>query len=293
MKKFNIYSFIFLLIIFSNSNFAQISNPSFEEWETVPFLNPTNWITYNFLSPSVLQSNDAQHGNYSARLEITELLGERFEPILQNFGFEQQINSRYSNLKLYYKSDFKNLASLGVYVTTWDTNMTSQQLLPSGFGEAEVTTSASNWTMLELPIEYYSTENTPKYLSIVFTLSDTSASVDLGSVGAFAQIDNITLDQITDVVKIDNVPQTFKLNQNYPNPFNPSTTFEYSIAKPSYVSLKVYDIIGNEVSELVNENQTAGTYRYTFDGRDLSSGAYFVKLNAGNYSFVRKIMLLK
>ncbi|MBK7629181.1 MAG: T9SS type A sorting domain-containing protein [Ignavibacteriales bacterium] len=94
--------------------------------------------------------------------------------------------------------------------------------------------------------------------------------------------------------------QTFKLEQNYPNPFNPSTKIRYSIPSVSSakvgslnVTLKVYDVLGNEVATLVNENQSAGNYEINFDAKILSSGIYFYKLQAGNFSQSIKMILLK
>jgi hypothetical protein len=97
----------------------------------------------------------------------------------------------------------------------------------------------------------------------------------------------------TDVEQISGLPQDFSLSQNYPNPFNPSTKIEYSIPEASFVQLKVYDILGNEVAELVNEEQSAGTYRVDFSGVDLASGMYIAKLQAGSYYKTIKMSLLK
>ncbi len=88
-------------------------------------------------------------------------------------------------------------------------------------------------------------------------------------------------------------PITFKLEKNYPNPFNPSTTISYQLPKAAYVTLKVYDVLGKEVEELVNENKSAGIYNVTFNADDLPSGLYFYKIEAGKYSAVRKMMLMK
>jgi Secretion system C-terminal sorting domain len=89
------------------------------------------------------------------------------------------------------------------------------------------------------------------------------------------------------------IPTIYKLSQNYPNPFNPSTTIEYSIPKTSFVSLKIYDILGTEVATLVNEEKPAGNYQVSFDASSLSSGVYFYRLPAGSFVETKKMILLK
>ena len=91
----------------------------------------------------------------------------------------------------------------------------------------------------------------------------------------------------------NNVPASFSLLQNYPNPFNPSTNIKYQISYNSLVTLKIYDILGKELSTLVNEKQSPGIYDITFDGSKLASGIYFYKLTAGNFTDIKKMTLLK
>ncbi len=103
-----------------------------------------------------------------------------------------------------------------------------------------------------------------------------------------------TIEPVTDVEDISSeIPNTYILMQNYPNPFNPSTNIEYSIPEASFVQLKVYDILGNEVAELVNEEQSAGTYRADFNAENLASGFYVAQLRAGNFSKTIKMTLLR
>ncbi|MCS7053313.1 MAG: T9SS type A sorting domain-containing protein [Ignavibacterium sp.] len=91
----------------------------------------------------------------------------------------------------------------------------------------------------------------------------------------------------------DNIPTQFTLKQNYPNPFNPETIIEFSIPQSAYVTLKVYDSVGNEVAELFNGERGAGNYKVNFDGKNLSSGVYYVKMTAGNYSKTIKMVLMR
>ncbi len=88
-------------------------------------------------------------------------------------------------------------------------------------------------------------------------------------------------------------PAGFRLEQNYPNPFNPSTSISYQLAAPGMVSLKVYDILGNLVTTLVNEDKPAGDHTVRFEGYNLSSGVYFYQLRAGNQAKTGRMLLVK
>ncbi len=89
------------------------------------------------------------------------------------------------------------------------------------------------------------------------------------------------------------IPAKFQLVQNYPNPFNPSTTIEYSIPNSSFVNVKIFNVLGQEVETLVQEMQTAGRYTLRFDASRLTSGVYFYRVQAGEFSQTKKMMLLK
>jgi hypothetical protein len=90
-----------------------------------------------------------------------------------------------------------------------------------------------------------------------------------------------------------NVPGQFALAQNYPNPFNPSSTIEYTIMKGSQVTLKVYNMLGQEVSTLVSERLAPGRYTSRFDGSKLASGVYFYRLTAGTFVQTKQMVLIK
>lgn len=99
-------------------------------------------------------------------------------------------------------------------------------------------------------------------------------------------------------VEVDLTPKEFVLYQNYPNPFNPSTSIQYAISNRQLVTLKVYDILGNEVVTLVNEEKQPGVYEVEFnshsdEGQNLSSGIYFYQLNAGSFIQAKKMILIK
>ena len=89
------------------------------------------------------------------------------------------------------------------------------------------------------------------------------------------------------------IPDHYSLSDNYPNPFNPTTTISYSIPNDEKVVLKVYDIIGSEITTLVNEEKAAGKYEVNFDASSLSSGVYIYKIQAGNFINSKKMILIK
>lgn len=104
------------------------------------------------------------------------------------------------------------------------------------------------------------------------------------------EIDNVTV-SLSDVG--NSMPQEFYLAQNYPNPFNPTTTFEFALPTAQHVTLTVYNVLGQNVSTLVDENMNAGVHQITWDASDVSSGVYFYRLNANDKTETRKMMLLK
>jgi subtilisin family serine protease len=89
------------------------------------------------------------------------------------------------------------------------------------------------------------------------------------------------------------IPVKFNLSQNYPNPFNPSTRIKFALPKSEFVNIKIYDILGKEISTLVNENLTAGYYEVEFNANNLSSGMYFYKFESSTFTDVKRMVLIK
>lgn len=99
---------------------------------------------------------------------------------------------------------------------------------------------------------------------------------------------------LTGVTTIENgIPNKYSLNQNYPNPFNPLTTISFGIPVRGLVTLKVYDILGKEIADLLNDEKQAGTYKINFEASNLPSGIYFYKIEVNGFNEVRKMILLK
>jgi len=98
----------------------------------------------------------------------------------------------------------------------------------------------------------------------------------------------------TEAAQRDNsIPAKFSLDQNYPNPFNPSTIIQFSIGKAGAVTLKIYNVLGQQIETLLDEWREPGSYRVTFDASKLSGGAYFYRLSTGDYQAEKMMLLLR
>jgi len=98
----------------------------------------------------------------------------------------------------------------------------------------------------------------------------------------------------TEIIEEENlIPTKYALKQNYPNPFNPSTTIEFSIPKTGFVTLKIYNLLGQDVATLVSDKLAPDNYKYNWDASNFSSGVYFFKINAGKFQKVQKMILLR
>ncbi len=125
-------------------------------------------------------------------------------------------------------------------------------------------------------------------------------NTDISGSGSFTIPD--ALDQIkvivnynnaTDIEEETNLINDYALYQNYPNPFNPSTKIQYSISSNQIVQIKIYDVLGKEITTLVNKEQSAGTYEVNFDGKGITSGIYFYSIKAGDFTETKSMILMK
>jgi len=187
----------------------------------------------------------------------------------------------------------------------WDSN---DQCKPAFFAVADV---GANYDMLDSLIRYADSLHQKDYsaaswahldtvLSTAVTARDqnysASFSADTVMWNAFFSLqDAILALSAPTAVKANrsDVPAEFGLGQNYPNPFNPSTVISYQLPVSSFVTFKVYDVVGREVRTLVSGWKNAGAYSVRFDASGLPSGVYFYRLQAGDFSNVRKLVLLK
>lgn len=127
--------------------------------------------------------------------------------------------------------------------------------------------------------------------SWILAIND-NATADQGTLRAWCLV--LTYQTLTGITQTVEIPNTFSLKQNYPNPFNPVTNIKFGIPKTSAVTLKIYDVVGREVAVLVNnELKQPGMYNIDFNASNLASGIYFYRIVAGDFSEVKKMMLIK
>jgi len=124
------------------------------------------------------------------------------------------------------------------------------------------------------------------------TSSNQNGSSNPSAIGSFK------INNITDVLKEEVIPTAFELSQNYPNPFNPTTKIAFALPQNSFVSLKIYDMLGREIKSLLNSEMLAGNHSIDWNGEDnngfkVASGAYIYKITAGNFMAVKKMVLIK
>ena len=172
---------------------------------------------------------------------------------------------------------------------TWIDNSTNE----TGFeierknGDANSANTFSFVATVAADLNTYSDQNVTAGSTYTYRVR----AVNLNSESGYSN--TATVSTVTAVDKSEQIPTEFKLDQNYPNPFNPVTLISYSIPEISFVQLRVYDLLGNVITTLVNENQGAGIYKVTFDGSNLTSGIYFYQLITPKYSSTKKLMLVK
>jgi hypothetical protein len=127
-----------------------------------------------------------------------------------------------------------------------------------------------------------------------------SGVVKISDVPFLQRITNVKTEQLSGIITTDqSAPELFSLEQNYPNPFNPLTTIHYTLSTPALVSLKVYNVLGQEVATLIHSREMdEGMYEVQFDASGLTSGVYFYRIDVAqngisSYTATRKLLLIK
>lgn len=157
-----------------------------------------------------------------------------------------------------------------------------------GTGKGLAKFDGLNWTI-------YDTSNSElPDNNVNFVAIDQNGNKWIGTENGLAVFNENGIVSIGDkFTSIENIPNDYQIFQNYPNPFNPSTTIAFDLPETGQVTLKIFNILGEEVATLVSERLSAGSYSYEWDASDLASGVYLYRLQAGNYVKTRKMVVMK
>jgi len=176
-----------------------------------------------------------------------------------------------------------------LHVDFWTADATALQvfLISVGSGERayDFNIITDQWNSVDIPLSTFSDQG--------LTLNDVHQFKFVGNGTVY--LDNYYFtSSLSSVEEVTGAfPTTYALEQNYPNPFNPSTRISFSMLEANNVTLKVYDLLGQEVATLINEFMNAGKFEVSFDASDLPTGTYIYSISAGNFSSVKKMMLVK
>jgi len=281
-----IVKLLFSIFCFASIAISQPLNNSFENWTGGM---PDEWFTTG--NPSVNQVSVAYQGSYAAHLEVIDLGGFAFVPVMQSLTSTfvgHPVSEKHGSLQGWYQFTPQGNDALIVSVSMLEGTTNGV-----GAGTKVISASTSGWTQFTVPIFYIPGSANPNITIISIIISDTAGVGEIGTIGSMGYVDYLTFTGPTSVEQLSGLPENYSLSQNYPNPFNPSTNIEYSIPTESFVELKVYDVLGNEVVTLVNEQQQAGVYRADFTADNFPSGMYFARIAANEFTQVVKMILLK
>lgn len=278
---------IILILVVSIPLIAQVPNGGFEEWSGG---NPTGWFTSNLAGfwTNVTQVSPGHSGSWALRGDvITSTSGDTVLPLLaagasaDGFG----ISERYNSLHGFYK--FSPVGGDVILVTA----LMYQNHVNLGGGVILISNPAASFSEFSVPITFNS-EGSPDVCVIQIALSNSMTKMHPGS---FFVIDDLSLSGATTVEPdiTGNPPHSFSLEQNCPNPFNPSTTIGFIVPQSDFVTLKVFNTVGQEIETLVSDRLEPGRYTVRFDGQNLPSGIYFSEMTARTFRQVKRMVLLR
>ena len=281
---------LFLTAILLSTLQAQIPNPGFENWTNN---EPDGWFTTNFppLVVNVTQTSNSHSGNWAVRGEVVDFMFPT-PPFLTTGSLTSPgfpISQKFNRVSGYYQfspvEDDHFLVSASVGITTpSDTTII-------GSGAIAIGDAVSEYTLFSFDIIYF-LPGEPNWANITISIIDTSC-ITPGHIGSTMLVDDLDIVVGVNDSEENLIVEKYILRQNYPNPFNPSTKIKYSIPQLSDVVIKVFDILGNEIETLVNEEKRAGTYEITWYAENIPSGVYFYQLKAGSFVETKKITLMK
>lgn len=294
MKKV-LYLFL-VLIVFSPPVISQITQGGIKtttnEWRWVPNSIPTiDWAnTKTFLVENekyqVFSSNGTTIKNGGWFIQTDWYKNFPTYEVPDTLAIDVRIISKTSNI-------IEHRISIGIQGSNW---------YFSGY-EKKVNLNSPEWQKIKIDMtkEKISYKDFFKLYITNLPISKDSCYISIDIAvdnlrGIYANGKEIVFDdfsgELTDV-KNEVIPTKLVLEQNYPNPFNPTTSIKFSIPKQEFVNLKVYDILGKEITTLVNEVKSAGNYEVNFNASNLPSGTYFYRIQSGNYVETKKMILIK
>lgn len=278
--------FVMLCVAFFSAAMvrAQIPNAGFETWSSG---SPTGWYSLTAAIPGSIQQSSAAHGGSSAaRGNVVSFSGFTITPILaageDGLGFP--VSQRHAMLSGFYQFNSAGGDALAVTVGM----LQGGSVIAAGGFIA--TTNQASYAQFDVPINYGAAGD-PDTAYIQFTIIDTaSGTIDVGS---YFIVDDLAFSGITSAEDPTRAPSRFELARNYPNPFNPSTRITFTLPEAAFVSLKVFDVLGREIGTLASEHLPRGEYTRTWDGSGQPGGVYFYRIQAGEFTQTRKLLLVK
>ena len=256
----------------------------------------------NYSYNTVNISNLMWNGNV-VEVELTpgqqSVITTTLDPLETIFTFPFTFNSTVSYNGV--KTNVTEINGLPLFTTTTTIVSSSMvdaygtMIMPGGRLVDALRVKKDEITIIQGPPQIYSRTITYNYEA----KDGTRVSVPSDTVQSETGIINNTgpvswTDRFPSDVKIaETLPDNYFLQQNYPNPFNPSTTISYLVPEIEFVTLKVYDVLGNEIVTLVNGEKSVGSYKAEFNGIELPSGIYFYRLQAGSFVETKKMILMK
>ncbi len=269
-----------VLLVTAGNGFAQIPNPTFENWANG---DPVGWTTNNGVYSFVTQSSSAHGGSWAAQGGVVNVGAFNLSCSL-NSGSGFPISQRYGSVHGFYK--FTPVGGDYFFANYLARKGTS------GVGAGSYLDGSAQSVYREFVASIlYPGPDVPDNAVITFSITGTGSFPHVGSIFV---VDDLSFGSATGVNDLPNgLPKAFRLEQNYPNPFNPTTNIVYDVREQSHVKMTVLDILGREVAVVIDQLQPAGRYKAVFDASALTSGAYFYRLTAGSYVQTRKLLLLR
>ncbi|MDP2364324.1 MAG: T9SS type A sorting domain-containing protein [Ignavibacteria bacterium] len=312
-KKYYFFLSTVITILFSSFAFCQstIFEDNFDSYTAGQHLacqNPVNWTTWTLNPCSSVE--DAFVSNVNAYSGANSVVIVPSNDLVHRLG--DVTTGKYKISFLVYiptgkTGYFNTMSSFTNSVYKW---AVSVHFNPGGSGQVfpfgNFSFTYDSWQNVELKVDLdndmaefyfeYALVGTPFPWTLMGDILKLAAVDFWGPAESEMYVDDFKFELLspTEVLQeASQLPENFTLLQNYPNPFNPLTTIEFTTPKSGFITLKVYDNLGKEISVLVNEEKPAGTYSVIFDGSNISSGVYFYKIQIGAFTDIKKLVLLK